>query len=205
MRLMPGKQQVLLIHGGTTYATSDAYLAALKTKTPKLEWMLSRRDWKNELQDDLGDSFAVYVPKMPNAQNAQYSEWKIVFEKIVDLLDDNLVLVGHSLGAIFLVKYLSENKITRRVKKTLLLGTPFDDEGMDQEPLLSFSRTGTLENFSAQAGEIYFYHSEDDFAVPFSHLIKYQHALPGAHFRAFTDRNHFLQESVPGLVEDVEK
>ena len=197
------KQQVLLIHGGTTYATSDAYLDALKTKTPNLEWILSRRDWKNELQDDLGNDFAVYVPKMPNAQNAQYDEWKILFEKIVDLLDDDFVLIGHSLGAIFLVKYMSENNIAKRVKKTMLLGAPFDDEGMVNEPLLSFLRKGTLEHFSAQAGEVYIYHSEDDFAVPFGHFLKYQQALPSAHFRAFTDRNHFLQASVPELVADI--
>lgn len=123
----------------------------------------------------------------------------------MDLLDDDFVLIGHSLGAIFLVKYLSENKIAKRVKKTMLLGAPFDDEGMVHEPLFSFLRKGTLKHFIAQAGEIYVYHSEDDFAVPFSHLSKYQQALSAAHFRVFTDRNHFLQSSVPELVVDIKR
>jgi hypothetical protein len=51
---------------------------------------------------------------MPNPMNARYNEWKILFKKIVLLLDDNVILIGHSLGAIFLVKYLSENKFPKK-------------------------------------------------------------------------------------------
>jgi hypothetical protein len=200
---MSNKQQVLLIHGGTTHENYEAYLNSLKTKTLRLEWILSRRDWKNELQDQLGDSFLVYMPQMPNKQNAQYEEWKILFERIVALLDENFILVGHSLGALFLAKYLSEQSIAKKVKKTMLLGAPFDNEGMDSEPLFSFLRTGSLEQLVRQAGTIYLYHSEDDFAVPFAHLGKYQCALPNAYIRTFKDRNHFLQASVPELVADI--
>lgn len=200
---MKNKQQILLIHGGTTYETHDKYLSALKNKKLKLEYILSRRDWKTELQDQLGDNFSVYVPQMPNKQNSQYEEWKIVFEKVVDLLDDNFILIGHSLGGIFIAKYLSEDKIKRKIKKTFLLGTPFDDEGMEQEPLYSFTRVGDLKNLEKQAGELHFYHSEDDFAVPFSHVKKYKKELPNAKIREFTDRNHFLQERIPELIDDI--
>ncbi|MDR0369151.1 MAG: alpha/beta hydrolase [Candidatus Peribacteria bacterium] len=69
---------------------------------------------------------------MPNKQNAKYKEWKIVFEKIVDKLDNNFILIGHSLGAMFIVKYLSEHTINKTIKKTLLLATPFDNADTDQ-------------------------------------------------------------------------
>lgn len=197
-------QQILLIHGGETHGSHDKYIESLKNKTPRLEWLLSRRDWKNELQDQLGEDFAVYVPQMPNKQNAQYEEWKIFFEKIVKLLDDNFILVGYSLGAIFLVKYLSENEVNKKIRKTFLIGTPFDDEGMDKEPLLSFAREGSLKILEKQAGDVFFYHSEDDFAVPFDHLAKYEKELPHAHIRAMKDRNHFLQASIPELVVDIQ-
>jgi predicted alpha/beta hydrolase family esterase len=71
---------------------------------------------------------------MPNKQNAQYEEWKLVFEKIIDKLDENFILIGHSLGAMFIVKYLSENTISKTIEKTLLLGTPFDDN-LKSDPL----------------------------------------------------------------------
>lgn len=202
---MNEKQQILVIHGGTAHKDYESYLEALKNSTPKLERILSRRDWKNELQDQLGEKYEVFTPNMPNKQNAQFDEWKILFEKIVDLLDDNFIVIGHSLGGIFLVKYLSENKVSKKIKKTHLLGTPFNNEEMVHEELHSFLRKSDLNNLERQAGELYFYHSEDDFAVQFSHLAKFQERLPTANFKTFKDRNHFMQEKVPELIEDIKK
>jgi hypothetical protein len=202
---MKHKQQILLIHGGTTYKSYDEYFESLKNKIPKLEWILSRRDWKNELQDQLGENFSVYAPQMPNKQNSQYEEWKILFEKIVDLLDENFILIGHSLGGAFLAKYLSENNVNKKIKKTFLVAVPFDDEGMINEPLYSFLRKRDLKNLERQAGEIFIYQSKDDFAVPFNHLEKYKKELTSANIREFEDRNHFLQESIPELVVDIKK
>lgn len=34
---------------------------------------------------------------MPNKQNAQYVEWEIVFRRLVDALDNDFILIGHSL------------------------------------------------------------------------------------------------------------
>jgi predicted alpha/beta hydrolase family esterase len=200
---MKKKQQILLIHGGNAHKNHQSYLENLKNSKPRLEWILSQRRWKNELQDQLGEQYAVYIPQMPNKQNAQYHEWKILFEKIVNLLDEDFILIGHSLGGIFLVKYLSENSINKRVKKTHLLGTPFSDEDMINEKLYSFLREGSLKNLEKQAGKLYFYHSEDDFAVPFIHLSKFEKELPSANFRTFKNRNHFLQEEVPELIDDI--
>lgn len=200
---MKTKQQTVFIHGGTPSNEREQYIEILKNKTINLEWIEQKRDWKNMLYQDLGSDFVVYNPQMPNKQTAKYSEWKIVFEKILNAVEDEVILIGYSLGALFLVKYLSEENVSKKIKKTLLLGTPFDQEGMDNEPLLSFTRGGSFETFSKQAGEVYFYHSEDDFVVPFDHLTKYQSKLPDAIFRKFTDRNHFILESFSELIEDI--
>lgn len=200
---MDNKQQILIIHGGTTYPNYEKYLESLKNKSPKLEWIAYRKDWKNELQEQLGDNYIVYTPQMPNKTNSQYEEWKIYFEKIVDLLDENFILVGHSLGAIFLVKYLSENKVSKKIKKVCLLGTPFNDEGMELEPLCSFLRIGDLKNMDEQISKLYFYHSEDDFAVPYNHIEKYEKELSKAIFRKYKDQNHFLVEKIPDLLNDI--
>ena len=105
---MEKKQQVILIHGGDTYESYEAFLQALKGKSVHLEWIASRRDWKNELQSQIGEGFVVYSPQMPNKQNAKYEEWAILFKKLLEAVEDGVVLIGHSLGAAFLVKYLSE-------------------------------------------------------------------------------------------------
>lgn len=199
---MEKKQQILIIHGGDTFATYDEYLKARGQKTVHLERMLSKAGRKDKLQEQLGSDFLVYQPQFPNKQNAQYAEWKLFFEKIIAQLEEGLILIGHSLGASFLVKYLSENKIPLRIAKTHLLGTPFDDD-MEGDKLNSFLRTESLEGLAEQAGKLFFYHSEDDFAVPFSHFEKYQAALPEAHFRAMKTRNHFIQACVPELLVDL--
>jgi pimeloyl-ACP methyl ester carboxylesterase len=64
-------------------------------------------------------------------------------------------------------------------------------------------RQGDLKQLEKQAGKLFFYHSEDDFAVPFSHVLRYQKALPNVNFRLMKDRNHFLQAEVPELNEDI--
>jgi hypothetical protein len=52
--------------------------------------------WKNTLQQNLGEDFQVVAPRMPNQFDARYEEWKIWFEKLIPLLNDEVVLVGHS-------------------------------------------------------------------------------------------------------------
>jgi pimeloyl-ACP methyl ester carboxylesterase len=83
----------------------------------------------------------------------------------------------------------------------LLLATPFDNADTDQ--LVWFQRKSNLKHLEKQAGKLFFYHSEDDFAVPFEHVMKYKKALPRANFRLMKDRNHFLQEEVPELNSDI--
>lgn len=202
---MSKKQKILLIHGGTTYKNHAEYLSALKKDTLNLEWIKLKRDWKYELQNQLGNDFIIYAPQMPNKQNAQYSEWKIYFEKIMNSLDKNreVFLIGYSLGAIFLVKFLSENKANLKIPKIFLLGTPFDNSGMGRELLYSFIRKGSLSNLAKQVGKIFFYHSKDDFIVPFEHLSKYKKHLPLANYREYTNRGHFKQEKIPDLIRDI--
>jgi predicted alpha/beta hydrolase family esterase len=136
---------------------------------------------------------------MPNAQDARYLEWKIWFEKIIPILNKEVILIGHSLGGIFIVKYLSENKFSKKIKTTLLVGTPYNTP--TRHPLVDFVITNPLDNFIKQAGKIVMYHSKDDQIVPFSNLEYYRKEIPNADFRIFKNRGHFNTESFPELVK----
>lgn len=199
---MSEKQQILLIHWWDTHTSYDEFLNWLKEKSVHLEWLVSRRDWKNELQFQLWEDYIVYTPQMPNKQNAQYLEWEIMFRKLLDAIDDDFILIWHSLWAAFIVKYLSENQINKRINKTMLLWTPFDGN-MESDKLTWFVREWDVQNLLNQSGELYFYHSEDDFAVPYSHVLEYQKIIPDANYRLFKDRNHFLQWEIPELINDI--
>jgi predicted alpha/beta hydrolase family esterase len=48
---------------------------------------------------------------------------------------EKLIFIGHSLGATFLVKYLSENNMSRHIDALHLVSPVFDDEGLQGESL----------------------------------------------------------------------
>ena len=102
------KKQILVIHGGDTFATQEEYLSFLRNYEINIErYKTNTDDWKPWLREVLGDEYEVILPAMPNKFNARFDEWKLWFEKITPFLNDEIVLIGHSLGGAFLARYLS--------------------------------------------------------------------------------------------------
>lgn len=196
------KQQVLVIHGGTSFDTHEDYIEFLKTREVTAERLLAGAgDWKASLQRELGEQFEVLQPKMPNGTNARYEEWCIWLERCIPFLQDGIILIGHSLGGIFLAKYVEEHGLPKEVKATLLVGAPFDDDDPAfLESLTDFALPASLQRFEQQGGKIYLVYSKDDRVVPFTESKKYQQLLPQAQLVSFDDRGHFNQERFPELV-----
>lgn len=96
------KQQVVVVHGGTTFETYDDYIAFLKTREVSRESLKPGGDWKDSLVRELGEDFEVLLPTMPNGTNAKYFEWRLWWERLVSLWQSDVILIGHSLGGIFL-------------------------------------------------------------------------------------------------------
>lgn len=198
------KQQVLLIHGGTPFFTNEKFLEDLKNKEIKLERLKFQLDWKTNLQNNLGENFDVFNPNFPTKDNAKYYEWVIYFEKILDKLDNEIILVGHSLGSIFLAKYLSENKINKNIKGLFLVAPPFNDEGMEEEPLGDFSLADPeLKLLKEQVSNIFIYHSKDDPIVPYTHAEKFYNALPKSKLITLENRSHIFEDNLPEIVQDI--
>src|SRR3989338_2804562 len=108
------KTQVVVIHGGDAFSTHEEYLRFLKDFPLTIERVRPKRDWKSFLPEVLGEEYDVLAPIMPNKTNAQFSEWCLWFEKMFPFLEDDVILVGHSLGGMFLAKYLTEYTFPRR-------------------------------------------------------------------------------------------
>lgn len=197
------KKQIILVHGGSTFNTYKDYLLFFKNLKVDLD-RYRKTKWSDSMQKELGGRFDVLLPKMPNPTNAKYNEWEILFKKIAPLLKNNVILIGHSLGAIFLAKYLSENKFPKKILATLLISAPHDDNGME-DSLGDFSLPKSLSKLNKQGGKIFLYQSKDDLIVPYSHLEKYKKALPNAIIREFKNRGHFNQPKFPELIKDIKK
>lgn len=190
-------QQIVIIHGGTTFQDYDEYLKSLSEKKLDIDRFVYKPKWKELLQDNLGSDYQVLLPSMPNSTNAQYSEWKLWFEHISSLFTDNCILVGHSLGAIFLAKYLSENSLPIKVKATILIAAPYDDESV--EDLTDFKITKLSQQLIDQAGRLVFFNGEDDPVISIHDLQKYQKQLPGAEFNILSAPDHFVRADFPEL------
>jgi len=195
------KKSLILIHGGTTFDTYEDYWRYLESCELSLE-KLNRTDWKDFINENLLD-FEVLYPKMPNSKNARYPEWKLWFEKLFPLLGDEVVLVGHSLGGIFLAKYLTENIFPKKIKSLHLVAAPYDTEVI-KESLADFALSGTTDKLESLIDRIFLYQSKDDTAVAFADVEKYKRDMPSATLRVFEDRGHFTQNEFPELVKNIQ-
>ena len=98
------KQQVVFIHGWETRENYNDFFDFLD----RLEYEPFKekvKKWKHTFKKDLWDDFEVFNPTMPNKDFADYEEWKVMFEKVVPFLKDDVILVWHSLWWTFFTKY----------------------------------------------------------------------------------------------------
>jgi len=199
------KKQLLFIHGGEAFSIYEDFLNYLRTDSFDPHHEASKR-WnrKKVLQDALGSEWEVFRPDMPNKQNSKYEEWKIWFERHFEFLRDGLVLVGHSQGAMFLARYLSENKLPMRCSMVGLVAGAATSDGLEGEDGENFyAELENLKNISELVPKVHLYHSEDDFVVPFKNLEVFSQNIPNAEVQIFHDRGHFLQEDFPELIQNI--
>src|SRR3989344_4561990 len=112
MNTTKSKIQVLLVHGGMTFKKERDYLHYLKTKKVTTKKKIS---WTGDyLEKSLDKRFEIISPRMPLQDFAKYRDWKIFFERRLPLLKGKFILIGSSLGGVFLAKYLSENKLRKK-------------------------------------------------------------------------------------------
>jgi uncharacterized protein len=77
------------------------------------------------LQDALGDGFAVLAPDMPEAaSDPRYGPWAGRIKEELAVMGVRPILVGHSLGASVLLRWLAEGGYGRPVGGLFLVATP---------------------------------------------------------------------------------
>lgn len=194
-------KQIWIIHGGSSFNTYDRYLAQLRASSIDYERLKVHKEWKLWIAKQIPEA-DILLPSFPNGNNAVYDEWKIYFEKLVPLFTDDVQLIGHSLGAMFLAKYLNTHTLESPVKRLILIAGGYNDE--TSEDLGSF-KVESAKNLPRSAKEIHLFHSQDDPVVPFSELAKYQADLPGAASHIFKNRGHFNDETFPEMLELLKK
>jgi predicted alpha/beta hydrolase family esterase len=198
------KHQVIFIRGGETFNNKEEFYNYLKNR--EYNPYQKNKTWRDWLEWSLTETFDSFAPVMPNKQWADYDAWKIWFEKLFPYINKKkkikLILIGQSLGGIFLAKYLSENKLPKKIDQLHLVSPVFDDAGLIGEKVGNFAlQTEKLKNITPQTKKIFLYHSKDDKMTPFKHSLKYLKYLPQTKFYSFNNRGHFLQPAFMEILQ----
>ncbi len=194
------KFQILVVHGGMTFKNEKDYLHYLKTRKISLK---KKVYWSGDyLEKSLGKRFEIITPRMPLQDNAKYRDWKIMFERHLSLLKSKFILIGSSLGGIFLAKYLSEHKLPKKALSTYLVCPPFDDTCFTEDLVGGFKLKSNLSLVEKNSQNITLLFSRDDDDVPVSHAEKYRSKLKNARIVIYKSKNgHFNISKFPEIVK----
>ncbi|HMP85041.1 MAG TPA: alpha/beta hydrolase [Candidatus Paceibacterota bacterium] len=193
------KTNILLIHGGMTFKNRKDYLKYLKERSIDLK---GYKSWTDEyLAEKLGRNYQIIKPRMPLKDNSRYEDWKIHFERYLPLLGKKFVLIGNSLGGIFLAKYLSENKLKTKPLGTFLVCPPFDDTIPTEDLVNGFKLKSNISMLENNTEKLYLMFSENDDCAPVSHAEKYRSKLPNSKIIIYKNKNgHFKIAKFPEIV-----
>jgi uncharacterized protein len=178
------RKPVLFVQGGGEGAyEEDAKLAA-------------------SLRSELGPEFEVRYPKMPDEDEPDYSAWKARITEELAAVGDGAIVVGHSIGASVLIKFLAESEARQTLAGVFLIAAPFwhDDKVWRWEEVELPKDAGAR---LAGGPPIAFYHGREDEIVPVSHAGLYARALPQATVRLLDGRNHQVNEDLSEVASDI--
>ncbi len=153
------------------------------------------------LQTALDKEYAIHYPEIKTDESASDFGWlRQIGEKISEAKID-IILVGHSFGASMILKYLSENSVTKKIAGIFLIATPFWNGNEDWQIGLKLS-----EKFADKLPDkvpIFLYHCQDDEEVPFFHFDHYKQKLTQATFREIKKGGHQLNNDLALVAHDI--
>jgi predicted alpha/beta hydrolase family esterase len=196
---MKNKTQIFLIHGGDTHKNQNDYLDYLKNRNISIE---KKDNWQGGfINKKLNNKFDIIKPRMPLQDNAKYKDWKIHFERHFPYLKNNIILIGTSLGGIFLAKYLSENKFPKKILSAYLVCPPYDNTLTGEDLAGGFKLGSDLNLLEKQTKNLYLMFSKDDNVIPVSHAEKYRKKLINANIIVYESKNgHFQVSEFPEII-----
>lgn len=176
---------VLFIQGGGNGGyEADAVLVASLRKTLSAAYKV---DYPKLLSDETKPNFGL--------------RWLEQIGRAISSVRGEVILVGHSLGASMLLKYLSENKIEKDIAGIFLVAPPYWSGNEDWVQPLKL-REGFADKLPKDV-PIFFYQCKDDEVVPFNHLTFYKQNLPRAVYREISHGGHQLNNDLTLVANDI--
>lgn len=182
---------LIFIHGWESFIQEDDYQKFLVDTY--IDWQ--RETWSPDPKTSWVQEIAkkwhtggnqVFMPVLPNKQNARYRDWKIVFEWILSMMkpEDEITLIGWSLGGCFLLKYFSEVRYFGYKINQIHLLAACISEG-------DFTAPDNYQYLQQVASHVHVWHAEDDAVVPFLVGQELSRILPAAQTHFFTSEKWY--------------
>ncbi len=141
------------------------------------------------------------TPEMPEPYNPVYENWRKIFEQLNP--DEETILIGHSCGGGFIVRWLSENNI--KVSQVVLVAPWLDTEKYLTTGMFDFKIDSDI--VSKTSGITVLSSSDDeDYITDSVNLLKEN--TQNIKFIEFTDKGHFCLDDLgtiefPELLEEI--
>jgi uncharacterized protein len=149
----------------------------------------------------LGEAYTVHYPLLLNKPERDFGRGQQISKEII-LIRGEVILVGYSLGASMLLKYISENKIHKHIGGIFLISTLFwsGDEDWQQ----GFNLREGFADRLPKGVPIFLYHCRDDEVIPFAHLALYAQKPPQATIREIESGGHQLENDLTMVAKDIQ-
>ena len=146
------------------------------------------------------------TPEMPGEYEPNYEKWKWMFEQFK--IDEETILVGHSLGGGFLIRWLSENN--KKVGKVVLVAPWINPNKIDNFSDKKFFEFDIDPNISSKTTGMIIMYSNDDSSQILDSIKILKAKLKNVEFQEFTGKRHFTLRSMgteefPELLENIIK
>ena len=142
------------------------------------------------------------APEMPTPYDPDYNSWKAMFERFT--LDPDTILIGHSLGGGFLIRYLSENDV--HVGKVVLVAPWIDPQSSIKNGMFDFVIQSEL---VAKTKGLTIFNSTDDNKEIQDSVETIKTKVKNIKLVEFTDKGHFCHkhlgtDAFPELLQELE-
>lgn len=165
----------------------------------------SNRHWFAWLQKRLLiNGILTQTPEMPDPCTPDYEKWKKVFDQFK--IDENTILIGHSCGGGFIVKWLSENNI--KVDKVYLVAPWINTKREFDVPM--FDNLQIDESLTTKTKSLNIFCSTNDFDYINNSVDILKSKIKNITIREFKDYGHFTFDDMktvefPELLEEILK
>lgn len=146
--------------------------------------------------------FEVIAPKLPLEGEVDALVCIEALVKAVGRLDEQTIILGHSLGGVLALRYLEAAEAASIPRACILVGAPWQTKSEKTRGL--FLTEFDFDVVTWKAREFAIVHDKEDKLLPFDHAEKYARMLQ-AQLIETVGNDHFMDKEYPILLETVLK